>query len=191
MSRPPKPDARNSRTPAYAQGIAVASVIHEYLQRTGCSARRTSRPGRRCVGYGRNLRAVRDDLPYCQTHCRTTADACMAGLGSLQRGDDAAVDPHVGPGGIGRPVAGQEDDQVGTSSGVVNRPVAAPLTADATTSSTVWPLPLAFECASPPVPSHKGVDTGPRLTELTRMFLGPNSFDKAFAMLVTAALVAQ
>ena len=47
-----------------------------------------------------------------------------------------------------------------TSSGVVNRPVAAPLTADATTSSTPWPLPLAFECASPPVPSHKGVDTG-------------------------------
>src|SRR5271154_5024491 len=78
-----------------------------------------------------------------------------------------------------------------TSSGVVNRPVAAPLTADATTSSTVWPLSLAFECASPPLPSHKGVDTGPGLTELTRMFLGPNSFDKALAMLVTAALVAQ
>src|SRR5277367_5051562 len=55
-----------------------------------------------------------------------------------------------------------------TSSGVVNRPVAAPLTADATTSSTVWPLPLAFEYASPPAPSHKGVDTGADQIHLSR-----------------------
>ena len=78
-----------------------------------------------------------------------------------------------------------------TSFGVVNRPVAAAAAVVALTSSGVLPLASAIESATPPSSSHIPVDTGPGLTELTRMFFGPNSFDNALAMFVTAALVAQ
>src|SRR5882757_39930 len=77
-----------------------------------------------------------------------------------------------------------------TSSGVVNRPVDAVLAIAAITWSAVWPLAPAMVGAIPPSSSHIPVVTGPGLTVLTRMFFGPNSFDNALAMLVTAAFVA-
>ena len=78
-----------------------------------------------------------------------------------------------------------------TCCGVVNRPVAAVPAVAVLTCSAVRPLAPAIESATPPSSSYIPVDTGPGLIELTRMFFGPNSFDNALPMFVTAALVAQ
>ena len=47
-------------------------------------------------------------------------------------------------------------------------------------SSAVWPLASANLSATLPWSVHNPVNTGPGLTELTRMFFGANSFDSAF-----------
>ena len=68
-----------------------------------------------------------------------------------------------------------------TSCGVVNRPVAAPALTDCTISSELAPLAAANWAATPPSASHRSVATGPGLMVLTRIPLGPNSFDSALA----------
>jgi hypothetical protein len=60
----------------------------------------------------------------------------------------------------------------------------------APTSSAVGPPAAPNPSAALPFSVHNPVDTGPGLTEVTRMFLAANSFDNVFMRLVTAALVA-
>src|SRR3546814_302567 len=77
-----------------------------------------------------------------------------------------------------------------TSSGKVNRPVSAPAAALSTMSSAADPLAFASVEATPCLPSHNSVCTGPGLTVLTRIPCPPSSFDNDFEKLVNAALAA-
>src|SRR4051812_16446163 len=75
-----------------------------------------------------------------------------------------------------------------TSCGWVNRPVTAPSATCLATASASPPLARANAAATPSLPSHICVVTGPGLTVLTRMPRGPTSFDNALEKLVRAAL---
>ena len=56
--------------------------------------------------------------------------------------------------------------------------------------AVVAPLAAANLAATPSSASQRSVDTGPGLTVLTRIPFGPNSFDRLFAKLASAALPA-
>src|SRR5215203_5437084 len=77
-----------------------------------------------------------------------------------------------------------------TSSGRVNRPVTAADAACLATSPASIPCALATLSATPPSPSHSWVDTGPGLTVLTRIPLGPTSLESDLEKFSRAALAA-
>ena len=77
-----------------------------------------------------------------------------------------------------------------TSAGWENRPVGDPAAAAAATCSGVCPVAAETVAATPPVPSHRSVATGPGLTVLTRIPCGPNSFDNDLHKLDSAAFAA-
>ena len=74
-----------------------------------------------------------------------------------------------------RPLA-SSNTRSATSSGEVNRLVAAPATALSATAAASAPLAAAKVSATPPAPSQSGVLTGPGLIVLTRMPCGPKLF---------------
>src|SRR5712691_10166900 len=77
-----------------------------------------------------------------------------------------------------------------TSPGWVKRPVTIWLAAWLATSSGLAPVAALTVAATPPLPSHRSVATGPGLTVLTRMPFGPTSLDRALEKLARAALAA-
>ncbi len=76
------------------------------------------------------------------------------------------------------------------SLGWVKRPVTIWLAAWLATFSGVAPVARLTVCATPPAPSHRSVATGPGLTVLTRMPLGPTSLDKPLQKAANPALAA-
>src|SRR5262249_5142054 len=76
-----------------------------------------------------------------------------------------------------------------TSSGAIMRPMLMLFScaAWATTASRVLPEAWAIASATPPGPTHAGVDTGPGATALTRTPWAVNSCARTRVRLVTAA----
>src|SRR5580700_4805386 len=77
-----------------------------------------------------------------------------------------------------------------TSSGVVNRPVAASAAACWATSSALLPVTRATVLATPSSPNHSAVETGPGLTVLTRILCAATSLESDLEKLDKAALAA-
>ena len=77
-----------------------------------------------------------------------------------------------------------------TSSGRLNRPGTIARAALLVTSAGRVSEALPTLAVTPLAPSHRSVATGPGLTVLTRMPLGPTSLDRALEKLARAALVA-
>jgi len=110
--------------------------------------------------------------------------------GASKGADEPAVDPQVGTADIARPVAGKEHDQVGDLLRC-GEPARRRGTGRCSPDLLRGLTTRTGDRIRDPSSSYIPVDTGPGLIELTRMFFGPNSFDNALPMFVTAALVAQ
>src|ERR1019366_544308 len=113
--------------------------------------------------------------------------------GSSGRLDQSPVDDEFAPVTFAVRSEARSTTSVATSSGVVNRPVAKPpmlATAFLRAVSASTPVALATVSATPPLPSHRSVLTGPDDTAFTWMPCDPNSCASDLVRFTTAALAA-